>query len=74
VDAALKMDDARIAAAAKTQGGEKVAQYYYHHHHHHHPSDEAEMMGPILQSWTKRATLPKLLQLRSPGIRLTPTC
>jgi hypothetical protein len=32
---ALKIDDARIAAA-KTQGGEQVAQYYYHHHHHHH--------------------------------------
>ena len=25
-------------------------------------------------SWTKRATLPKLLPLRSPGTRLTPTC
>jgi hypothetical protein len=32
---ALKLDDARIAAA-KTQGGEQVAQYYHHHHHHHH--------------------------------------
>jgi hypothetical protein len=32
---ALKIDDARIAAA-KTEGGEQVAQYYYHHHHHHH--------------------------------------
>ena len=33
-----------------------------------------QMMRTILQSWTKRATLPKLLPLRSPGIRLTPTC
>jgi hypothetical protein len=32
---ALKMDDARIAAA-KTQRGEQVAQYHHHHHHHHH--------------------------------------
>jgi hypothetical protein len=32
---ALKIDDARIAAA-KTQGGEQVAQYHHHHHHHHH--------------------------------------
>ena len=31
---ALKIDDARTAAA-KTQGGEQVAQYYHHHHHHH---------------------------------------
>jgi autotransporter translocation and assembly factor TamB len=30
---ALKIDDARIAAA-KTQAGEQVAQHYYHHHHH----------------------------------------
>ena len=34
---ALKIDDARIAAA-KTQGGEQVAQYHHHHHHHHHTS------------------------------------
>ena len=27
-----------------------------------------------LQSWTERATLPKLLPLKSPGSRLTPTC
>jgi hypothetical protein len=33
-----------------------------------------QMMRTILQSWTKRATLPKLLPLRSPGTRLTPTC
>ena len=33
-----------------------------------------QMMRNILQSWTKRATLPKLLPLRSPGTRLTPTC
>src|SRR5262245_9137128 len=33
-----------------------------------------QMMRSILQSWTKRATLPKLLPLRSPGSRLTPTC
>jgi hypothetical protein len=32
------------------------------------------LMKTILQSWTKRATLPKLLPLRSPGTRLTPTC
>jgi hypothetical protein len=32
-----------------------------------------QMMRTILQSWTKRATLPKLLPLRSPGTRLTPT-
>jgi hypothetical protein len=36
-------------------------------------SDEARMRT-ILQSWTKRATLPKLLPLRSPDTRLTPTC
>ena len=33
-----------------------------------------QKMRNILQSWTKRATLPKLLPLRSPGTRLTPTC
>ena len=33
-----------------------------------------QMMRTILQSWTKRATLPKLLPLRSPGTTLTPTC
>jgi hypothetical protein len=33
-----------------------------------------QMMRTILQSWTKRATLQKLLPLRSPGTRLTPTC
>jgi hypothetical protein len=32
------------------------------------------MMRNILQSWTERATLPKLLPLRSPGTRLTSTC
>ena len=33
-----------------------------------------QMMRFILQSWTERATLPKLLPLKSPGSRLTPTC
>jgi hypothetical protein len=33
-----------------------------------------QMMKTILQSWTKRATLPKLLPLRSPDTTLTPTC
>ena len=33
-----------------------------------------QMMRPLLQSWTKLATLPKLLPLRSPGTRLTSTC
>jgi hypothetical protein len=33
-----------------------------------------EMMRAILQSWTKRAALPKLLPLRSPDTTLTPTC
>jgi hypothetical protein len=31
---ALKIDDARIAAA-KAQGGEQVTQYHHRHHHHH---------------------------------------
>jgi hypothetical protein len=35
-------------------------------------TDEADDEN-ILCSWTKRATLPKLLPLRSPGTRLTPT-
>ena len=39
-------------------------------------TDEADVVAPgnYLQSWTKRATLPKLLPLRSPATRLTPTC
>ena len=33
-----------------------------------------QMMRFILQSWTERARMPKLLPLRSPGSRLTPIC
>ena len=36
-------------------------------------TDEADDEN-YLQSWTKRATLPKLLPRRSPGTRFTPTC
>ena len=37
-------------------------------------TDEADDEKYFAVSWTKRATLPKLLPLRSPGTRLTPTC
>ncbi|MGC2585360.1 MAG: hypothetical protein WA445_03620 [Pseudolabrys sp.] len=68
------MSDDRTKADKAWEARQEAARYRIFNAATNAAEATKQMMRTILQSWTKRATLPKLLPLRSPGTRLTPTC